>query len=210
MTPLGTGSLTKLAKLWLDHNRITNLNPLGNMGYYVHTDPLLPSLSYFDASGQQITMPDLRIDLSQPVILGPATWKYDYGNYTTEFVTPSSGTTPNTLVGGTARGGIAPAPSPLIPGTIWKNQDGNPYRYEQIMWPMDTVMGQDLAIPAGAGTMNWPRREAGTYTFGFRSQGTGAGITPAGGWGSMIFSGTITQNVYKYKVTYAPGNGQAS
>ncbi|RBP97632.1 hypothetical protein CRD60_05150, partial [Bifidobacterium aemilianum] len=211
LAPLGTGSLTLLARLCLDQNHLTDLTPLGSMYNGANPNRKLPALAYLDASGQAITMPELSTSLNSVLTLGPAKWDYHNGYRDYTLVAPPSGGTANRLTGGTARGSIPAAPSPINPDTTWKDGNGTPIANGT--WPKDTYSNSSNGtIPTGAGTMNWARRGPGTYTYGFRTQKTqGAGInsTPAGADGTMIFSGTITQKVYKYDVTFKPGNGEA-
>ncbi|RBP97180.1 hypothetical protein CRD60_08175, partial [Bifidobacterium aemilianum] len=220
LAPLGTGSLTKLQKLWLDHNHLTDLTDLGNMWY--RADVKLPALRYLDASGQSVTMPDLPADLTQPVTLGPAKFKRDGSS--TRFAQPSSGRGTTTITDIASNTSVAareaaapPAPSPT---TGARYHDGTPGG--ATTWGKDG--SYEAAIPkADDGTMTWPRRGAGTYTYGFRMQspvycGTAngpsgntncGGYTPVSGYGNLVLSGTITQKVYKYDVTFDPQNGSS-
>ncbi|RBP97276.1 hypothetical protein CRD60_07555, partial [Bifidobacterium aemilianum] len=215
LAPLGTGSLTKLNKLWLDHNHITDLTGLGNMDR--GSGAKLPDLAYLDASGQSVTMPDLPADLTKPVSLGPA--KTKNSSSWTLFAQPSSGSGPTTIwdYDLAPNGNVAardssapPAPSPTRDA---RYHDGTPGGATN--WGTDGRNVVSGTPKADDGTMTWPRRGAGTYTYGFRIQGrptnqycnangfvgTGyrndvcGGSTPWGGAGTLTFSGTITQKV---------------
>ncbi|RBP97184.1 hypothetical protein CRD60_08130, partial [Bifidobacterium aemilianum] len=214
-----------LQSLWLDHNHLTDLTPLGDMGYGGAGAKLL-SLRHLDASGQSVTMPDLPVDLTQPVTLGPA--KIQVSSYTL-FAQPSSGSGTTTILNTTSGGYVPareaaapPAPSPTTDARWHDGTSGGATTWgkDGSYWVFGTPAADD-------GTMTWPRRGAGTYTYGFRMQGPNncpnnsttsngpygnyacGGSTPAGGAGSMVLSGTITQRVYRYDVTFDPQNGSS-
>ncbi|WP_161522196.1 InlB B-repeat-containing protein, partial [Bifidobacterium aemilianum] len=197
VSPLGTGSLSKLRKLWLDQNHITDLMPLGNLYPQGNSGPAarLPALASLDATGQSIVKPDLLADPTQSLTLGPAKATYLYDTY---FAVPST----DSNYGG--RVPIPPATSPLT-NVTWISSIGSIFNPRN--WPTGHPSITNTSPAAGAGTMVWAQRKPGTYTFGFSLLGD-PGLPANSNGVAMNFSGSFTQKVYKYTITFDPQNGQ--
>ncbi|WP_407923181.1 InlB B-repeat-containing protein [Bifidobacterium aemilianum] len=216
-------SLTKLQKLWLNNNHIENLRTLGNMSSEAGASPLLPALSYLDASGQSIYLADAPLSSGMTVTF-PSYWA---GEGMQAGASSAANNIPNT-----ARGFI-----PTTQGSFKLRGSGSwaCYSLSEHHAGIDPLYGPEN-IDGCFQTSGFRRRtivppftanllapiSPGTYRYGFRSQGVqhrgnsflmspnqywSAVTTPAGGPGTFIFSGIIEQTLYGYKVTYYPGNG---